>query len=276
MVANSKNDERIINSKATNERKLSSMSSSGDIYGICEIIEFAGITNNNNIYNHELQGYLQQCVESSNFQNTVFVSLNFFQQYLIMKYLSGKYKVLIPFSKSSELQIALKKHINSKEFLYQFKNNRQLLISYIHDCFELKDRQLFWKHCVNIDEDCVVDFYPLYLENLSNIPINLLDDIMISHDVNDLSNKLVVSIVGIAEQKLDNSEKNKRIKSLLFEPNISYYQWKTSIGKDYTNDIVTNYWPYIDEQVMFSCFVLFIVAMTVFLKVACSYYKYTN
>ena len=73
---------------------------------------------------------------------------------------------------------------------------------------------------------------------------------IIDRDVNNLSEKLLVDLVNIAEQKLDNSEKGERIKSLLFKRNILYYQWNELLENncDYYN--ITKYWSYIDEQVM--------------------------
>ena len=142
------------------------MSLSGDIYGICEIIEFAGIaySEDGNIdFNNKLRHYLQKCVSSDNFQNTVFLSLNFFQQYQIMKYLNDKYNVKITF-KSRIMKNALKKQVNSKEFEYFFKNDSQLLKSYVKDCFESDDRKLFWNYFYCQDEP--VRFYCIYFVSI--------------------------------------------------------------------------------------------------------------
>ena len=239
----------IINRSATNERKLSSMSSSGDIYGICEMIEFAGIKDGKYVkYNSNvLKRYLKECVETDNFKYTVFTSLNFFQQYQIMKYLTDNYNIKIAF-KSNTMKNELKKQINSKEFLYQFQNNRSLLTSYMNDCFDSNDRDLVLKY--GIEGDSVQAFYCQYIENLGNTSINSVDNMIIDRDVNNLSEKLLVDLVNIAEQKLDNSEKGERIKSLLFKRNILYYQWNELLENncDYYN--ITKYWSYIDEQVM--------------------------
>ena len=242
--------KKIINGRASNERKLSSMSSSGDIYGICEIIEFAGInysTTTQEQQHDELRKYLQECIRTDNFRYTIFASLKFFQQYQIMKYLSDTYNVTIDFFESVPMTNALKKHVDSKEFSYQFKNNNQLLMSYMNNCFDLEDRASILSHAVAGDHvECI---YPAYLEHLINVPINSINrNGIASMDVNNISADRLLYLINIAENKLNNCENNATIKNLLFR-NIKQKQWK-ELNKN-INKTIFKYWAFVFEKVMF-------------------------
>ena len=274
-------EKEIINRQASNERKLSLMSKSGDIYGICEIVEFAGIIYNPQVENHfgnQLIDYLQECVLSTYFKNTVFKSLNFFQQYQIMKYLNDKYNVHITFTSDKAMANVLQKQINSKEFEYQFKNNSQLLKSYADDCFKSDERKLFWQYALN--GSYVEWVYSVYLDDICDVPMSSLHDMITCHTLREMSNELFVSIIGIIEKKLDNSEKSNVIRNLLFTQNMSQKQRIILIESNYSNDTIEKYCSYQTEPVMLCCiamvfclnfnsFVLFFCLSSVYSGIAC-------
>ena len=236
--------EQMVNENVTNEHKLSSMSLSGDIYGICEIGDFAGVTNHNNDNgNNELKKYLEKCIRSHNFLNTVFVSLSFLQQYQIMKYLNDNYNIKIPFKL---IETTLKSQISSKEFVYQFKNNRILLNSYVNDCIEHEYIKLFWKYMI-IKNDFNI-FYSMFLENSINTPPDLLVDNSPSIRVDDLSPGQTALLVDFTEQKLDNSEHSKTIKSLLFSSEPENQLQLQKELESYSYQIMAQYCVWIDES----------------------------
>ena len=235
------------------------MSLSGDIYGICEIIEFAGIaySEDGNIdFNNKLRHYLQKCVSSDNFQNTVFLSLNFFQQYQIMKYLNDKYNVKITFKSHDDdedtaMKNVLKKQINSKEFEYFFKNDAKLLELYVKDCFKSDERKLFWEYGVTGNNvDCV---YPVYLENICDEPMNSLNDMIVARDLKNTSNELLLTLINIIETKLDSSNKSNIIRGLSFTGSISKEKCNVLIEKGYSDETIEHYFAYRFEPVMLYC-----------------------
>ena len=256
--------KRMMNSRASNERKYSKMILSGDIMGFLEMVAFNGQNyrfHTKNIDDDNITGYekhqstrilLQHCVESSNFRTTVFASLNFFQQYQIMKYLSTQYNVTIPFAASSEMQHVLKQHICSKEFAYQFKNNNELLVSYITDCIENgHDRTLFWQYV--IDEGHVEWIFSGYLEHFSNVSLSVVPTTMERIFVTEryVSSERLGSLVNIAENKLDNSKKSEIIKNFLFQ-DVSQKQWN-DLSQN-INERIFKYWAFVFKKVMFCSF----------------------
>ena len=241
----------ILHYAASNERTLSSMSKSGDIYGICEIIEFAGIIHNKQIdidFNNELREYLEKCVETYEFKKAVFILSNFLEQYQIVKYVNDNYDVKITF-KSHSIKNALRKQINSKEFSYQFKNNNPLLNSYVNNCFESANTKLFWEYAIN--GTYVEWVYPLYLENLCDASMGSLHDMIAARDINNTSNELLLTLIDMIEKKPDNSEKSNLIRRLCFTQNISPEQCNALAENNFSNHAIEKYFSYQYEPVKF-------------------------
>ena len=89
-----------------------------------------------------------------------------------------------------------------------------------------------------------------YVDNLSNIPIDLLDGNVFRIDLKSSSPEEIVFVFDVAEKRLDNSDKSKRIKSLLFS-NISYNQWNALHTNNFRDFTIQAYFPHIDKQVMY-------------------------
>ena len=92
------------------------------------------------------------------------------------------------------------------------------------------------------------------MDNLNSIPFDLLHrDNVVSIALRYLSNETIVSLFDSAEMKLDESEKGKRIKCLLFK-NISQERWIES-GKK--SEAFSQYWGFVFKKVMFCVLIFF-------------------
>ena len=89
----------------------------------------------------------------------------------------------------------------------------------------------------------------MYLQHLSKMAIITLHHHVVCFDLNDMSNKKLVSLLNIARDKLDSSEKSQRIKCLFFRNNISPEQQKELNKNGHNNDSLLEYFTFVFKTV---------------------------
>lgn len=91
-----------------------------------------------------------------------------------------------------------------------------------------------------------------------NISRKKLDDQVISIDLKDLSTATLISLVQIAQDRLNNvdSEKSEKIKRLLFRNNISFEQ-QDQLEIHHSHELMLKYFGFGFEKVIITFFVVF-------------------
>ena len=148
------NKSNIINKAVSANRTFNALSESGDILGLLEFIQFGGIKFLRSSHGHtngmNLKQYLVKAIESDNFQSNIFDSMNFLQQYQLMRYLFDECDgITITTNLQQQLIQKIGKNRKvTKEFMFKFddnENGKKLLESFFEDCFDESNRN-FNKH----------------------------------------------------------------------------------------------------------------------------------
>ena len=78
----------IINENATNDRNLTAIAQSGNVYGLIEMSEFG-----TKVDNKKMTEYLQTALNTKNFETKVFLHLPFLSQFQMITLLNSQYNV---------------------------------------------------------------------------------------------------------------------------------------------------------------------------------------
>ena len=110
----------IINENATNDRNLTAIAQSGNVYGLIEMSEFG-----TKVDNKKMTEYLQTALNTKNFETKVFLHLPFLSQFQMITLLNSQYNVKLSNNQQQNFVSNLRFERIGKKFKFKINKNLQ-------------------------------------------------------------------------------------------------------------------------------------------------------